>query len=95
MKRTEVAFMGMIVLAAALHATEFHVASNGEDSNPGTRSAPLRTVQRGADLAQPGDTVTVHEGVYRERVNPPRGGPFEKPGNGQQEFKVWPTSGVK
>jgi hypothetical protein len=95
----------MLVLAAALHATEFHVASNGEDSNPGTRSAPLRTVQRGADLAQPGDTVTVHEGVYRERVNPPRGGesrpenpapgPFEKPGNGQQEFKVWPTSGVK
>lgn len=55
-------------------STEFHVAVNGDDSNPGTRAAPLRTIQRAADLAQPGDTVTVHEGVYRERVNPPRGG---------------------
>jgi len=54
--------------------TEFHVTVNGDDSNPGTRAAPLRTIQRAADLAQPGDTVTVHEGVYRERVNPPRGG---------------------
>ncbi|MCU0871462.1 MAG: carbohydrate-binding protein [Pirellulaceae bacterium] len=25
-------------------------------------------------MAQPGDVVTVHEGVYRELVNPPRGG---------------------
>ncbi len=22
----------------------------------------------------PGDTITVHKGVYRERINPPRGG---------------------
>ena len=53
---------------------EFHVSINGDDTNAGTRSAPLRTIQRAADLAQPGDVVTVHEGVYRERVNPPRGG---------------------
>jgi len=32
----------------------------------------LRALQA-ADLAQPGDTVTVHSGVYRERINPPRG----------------------
>ena len=25
-------------------------------------------------MAQPGDTVTIHEGIYRERINPPRGG---------------------
>jgi alpha-N-arabinofuranosidase len=25
-------------------------------------------------MAQPGDVITVHEGIYRERVNPPRGG---------------------
>ncbi|MBM4093629.1 MAG: DUF1565 domain-containing protein [Planctomycetes bacterium] len=55
-------------------STEFHVAVNGDDSNPGTRAAPLRTIQRVANLGLPGDTITVHEGVYRERVNPPRGG---------------------
>lgn len=55
-------------------ARELHVSLQGNDQHPGTAKAPLRTIQRGADLAQPGDTITVHEGVYRERVNPPRGG---------------------
>jgi alpha-N-arabinofuranosidase len=59
---------------SALHAAELHVAITGSDANPGTQAAPLRTIQRAADIAQPGDTVTVHAGVYRERVNPPRGG---------------------
>lgn len=61
-------------LASAVTATEFHVAITGSDAGPGTQAAPLRTIQRAAELAQPGDTVTVHAGVYRERVNPPRGG---------------------
>jgi len=61
-----------------LSAAEFHVATNGSDTHPGTRKAPLRTIQRAADLAQPGDTITVHEGVYRERVNPPRGGTSDR-----------------
>ncbi len=53
---------------------EFHVATSGNDAHPGNRVRPFRTIQRAADLAQPGDVVTVHAGVYRERVNPPRGG---------------------
>ena len=53
---------------------QYHVSIAGDDSNPGSASEPLRTVQAAAMLAQPGDTVTVHEGTYRERVDPPRGG---------------------
>lgn len=65
----------LLAYAAALgHAAGLHVAINGDDKNPGTKSFPLRTIQRAAELAQPGDTVTVHAGIYRERVNPPRGG---------------------
>jgi alpha-L-arabinofuranosidase len=74
LKRTKIILIGMVVLAASLHAVELHVAIDGNDSNPGTISAPLRTIQRGASLAQPGDIITVHAGVYRERINPPRGG---------------------
>ena len=59
---------------AATHAADFHVASSGNDANAGAQSAPLRTIQRAAELAQPGDVIIVHEGVYRERVSPPRGG---------------------
>ena len=59
---------------APIHAADFHVAPNGNDANPGTRAAPLRTIQRAADLAQAADVITVHEGVYRERIDPPRGG---------------------
>ena len=60
----------------ALQAAEFHVATSAtaSDSNDGAPNAPLRTIQRAAELAQPGDVITVHAGVYRERVNPPRGG---------------------
>ncbi len=56
------------------YANEFHVSVNGNDADKGTASAPVRTIQHAAGLARPGDTITVHEGVYRERVNPPRGG---------------------
>jgi alpha-L-arabinofuranosidase len=67
-------FAAIAALAVTTHATEFHVSVQGQDANRGTKKAPLRTIQRAADLAQPGDTITVHAGVYRERVNPPRGG---------------------
>ncbi len=59
-------------------ATEYHVATAGLDSNPGTRSKPFKTISAAAAIAQPGDVVTVHEGVYRERINPPREGTSDK-----------------
>lgn len=66
------------LLSSASRATEFHVAPHGDDVARGTRSAPLRSIQRAADIAQPGDVITVHQGVYRERVNPPRGGTSDR-----------------
>lgn len=69
-----VALLLVAGIAPASHATQYHVATTGNDANRGTKSAPLRTIQRAAELAQPGDVITVHAGVYRERINPPRGG---------------------
>jgi len=63
---------------AALHAAEYHVTTNGNDNAAGSTTEPLRTIQRAADLAQPGDVITVHAGVYRERINPPRGGTSDR-----------------
>jgi hypothetical protein len=64
----------LMVTAARVCATEYHVAMNGSDANPGTRNKPLRTIGGAARRAQAGDTITVHAGTYRERVTPPRGG---------------------
>jgi len=73
-----IAVLGIVAVALELQATEFHVALNGSDAGPGTRRSPLRTIQGAADLAQPGDVITVHAGTYRERVNPPRGGTSDR-----------------
>lgn len=62
------------ILAEAVRAADWQVAKSGDDRNAGSAAAPFRTIQRAADAAQPGDTITVHAGVYRERVDPPRGG---------------------
>jgi len=63
-----------LAFSPAVQGSTFHVAPGGNDAGPGTQAAPLRTIQRAADLAQPGDTITVHRGVYRERISPPRSG---------------------
>jgi parallel beta-helix repeat protein len=56
-----------------------HVSPTGDDANPGTPGAPLRTIQRAADLAQAGDLVLVKPGVYRETVTVPRSGTASQP----------------
>ena len=61
-------------LAIAPSGKEYHVSKNGNDGNSGSPSGMLRTISAAAERAQPGDTITVHTGVYRERVSPPRGG---------------------
>lgn len=49
---------------------EYHVAKNGSDQGQGTLENPFLTINKAAFIAAAGDTVTVHEGVYREWVNP-------------------------
>ncbi|MEN3358005.1 MAG: hypothetical protein V7637_1987, partial [Mycobacteriales bacterium] len=51
-----------------------HVATSGSDSGDGSADRPYRTINRAAELAQPGDSVVVHAGEYREWVRPRRGG---------------------
>jgi alpha-N-arabinofuranosidase len=59
---------------ASLSAREFHVAITGDDAADGSSARPLRTIQAAAHHAAPGDIITVRGGVYRERIDPPRGG---------------------
>jgi hypothetical protein len=54
--------------AAAGARSDFYVATDGEDSNPGTMEKPLRTIQHAADMAKPGDTVNVRAGSYCQQL---------------------------
>ncbi len=74
MKHLIVSIVSGVLLHIAVNAAEFHVSPAGNDNNPGTLQAPIKTINAAAQKAQPGDVVTVHAGVYREQVNPPRGG---------------------
>lgn len=58
--------------ARVLHVDAKHPEAS--DENDATRDAPLATISKAAFLAEPGDTVRVYAGVYRERVAPRRGG---------------------
>lgn len=55
-------------------AKEYHVSINGNDVNDGSKAHPFKTIMAAAGVAMPGDTITVHAGVYREHITPPRGG---------------------
>ena len=57
-----------------------HVSPTGVDSNTGASAdAALRTIQRAADLANPGDVVLIHPGVYREAVYVRKSGTWIQP----------------
>lgn len=55
-------------------AQEYHVAKNGNDDNTGSLKKPFLTISKAAEVSSPGTTIIVHEGTYRERINPTRGG---------------------
>jgi alpha-N-arabinofuranosidase len=76
MKATLIANCLLLLAIGSMDATarEFHVSSSGDDSNDGSPSKMLKSISAAAGLAQPGDVITVREGVYRERIDPPRGG---------------------
>jgi len=53
--------------------------SKADDTGPGTIDRPFRSIAPAADRAESGDVVLVHQGVYRERVKPARGGEPGRP----------------
>lgn len=64
--------IGLIFLVAGarrVEAAAYYVsASNGNDGNPGTMEQPWKTITKAVGSLQPGDTVLVRGGIYRESV---------------------------
>ena len=68
------AFLLLCLCLTGMHvfAVEYHVAKTGDDQNSGSSESPFLSIQAAANIAMPGDVTTVHEGIYRERIDPPR-----------------------
>jgi hypothetical protein len=60
--------------ARQLLSTTWYVSPNGSNTNAGTAASPFKTIQEAANAAEPGDTVLIHAGTYRETVTPARSG---------------------
>ena len=49
-------------------------SAKADDNGPGTRQRPFRTINKAAQVLQPGERVVISSGTYRECVRPVRGG---------------------
>ena len=58
---------------------EYYVNCKAARDGDGSKGRPFQTISQAAKLAQPGDTVWVEPGVYREWVDPAFGGTEEAP----------------
>jgi hypothetical protein len=54
--------------AVPITGPQFFVSTDGSDENPGTESAPWRTIQKAVDSVSPGDNILVRAGTYDESV---------------------------
>lgn len=72
-------FAALLALVSSASAATFHVATTGNDANPGTEISPVRRVQWALSLAQPGDSIRLSPGVYAEDVLTVRNGTADAP----------------
>lgn len=77
-------FFAAVLTTAApslARAADFYVATNGNDSNPGTLATPFKTLERGVRDLRPGDTLYVRGGTYKRTTDlwdPPSGTSWDK-----------------
>jgi len=79
MKKNIILFIIFLLLTFKVIASEYYVSLKGNDNNFGTRNSPFRTIQKAADIMQPGDVCIVMGGIYREIIRPKNSGQKGKP----------------
>ncbi len=68
-------------------ASEFYIdIQKGKEYHSGTKKAPFKTITKGLSVAQPGDTILINSGTYREKITFFRSGK-----NAQQMISVRPA----
>jgi parallel beta-helix repeat protein len=60
---------GSILSATGSEAATYYVATDGNDTNPGTATQPFRTIGQGISLLQASDTLYIKSGTYDESID--------------------------
>ena len=77
--RHSLLIVSALALSLDLSAAQYSVSPGGDDAAGGTVAAPWKTLAHAAAQAQPGDTVTLRQGVYRESLVTQRSGTASAP----------------
>ncbi len=64
----------LCLLSSPSFAADYFVSPSGNDSSPGSKAQPWKTISKANQVLQPGDTVYVGPGEYREKIEPARSG---------------------
>lgn len=65
-----------IFLASECPADQYAVSQknpDASDENPGTQDKPFKTIAKALSVLKDGDSIIIHEGIYRERIQMPKG----------------------
>jgi hypothetical protein len=57
--------VALALFAGSGRAATYYVAPHGDDANPGSKSRPFATWQKGHDVAVAGDVIYLRGGIYR------------------------------
>ena len=92
------------VLGLALHLTTataatYFVSPAGNDGNPGTKTAPWKTIGKANATLKSGDTVVIQAGTYAQNINPVNdgraGAPITYMGDGSNDTVITGISGAQ
>ena len=67
--RILIACMFSLFLVGTAAGTTYYVSPDGNDNNNGSIDAPFKTIQKAANIVNPGDNVIVKDGIYTVASN--------------------------
>lgn len=74
---SDLSALSAVGAAPSPNAHAYFISPSGSDSNPGTKSAPFKTLMKAQSAASAGDVVYIRAGTYNQFVIPETDNPFE------------------
>jgi len=68
MKKNAILFLIALLCLDTIYGNTIFVSNNGNDQNSGSAKQPLKTIQKGIDLLNAGDTLIILPGYYLEKL---------------------------